>query len=230
MCPTSRKHIAHMSQIRSIWADAGPNLASIGPNMAESGKSWQSGVGHVRGIGRARQHEVRPGGQLKGDSIGCRIRATLMAGPRFDRLDARPNMRAPRARIRSGAGVGRGASPRPIRRIVRGDPKNRRRARNRRWNSERASAPEPPLLRGVPAERTSAVGAPQARHPAERERATSQTHPTQAKQTSDWPTARRVSQGGGAHVWRTGTRLPGPVPRRWEDGLAAARAEHPAPA
>lgn len=42
----------------------------------------------------------------------------------------------------------------------------------------------------------------------------------------------RASQGGGArvpHMWRTGTRLPGPVPRRREDGLAATRAAHPPP-
>lgn len=53
---------------------------------------------------------------------------------------------------------------------------------------------------------------------------------TLALQTSDWLTARRVSQGGSAYVWRTGTRLPGPVPRRREAGLMAARAAHPVPA
>lgn len=45
-------------------------------------------------------------------------------------------------------------------------------------------------------------------------------------QTCAWLTARRVRHGGGAYVWRTAMRLRGPVPRRWEDGLAAARAAH----
>lgn len=39
-------------------------------------------------------------------------------------------------------------------------------------------------------------------------------------QTRDWLTARRVRHGGGALIWKTAMRIPGPVLRRWEDGLA----------
>lgn len=46
-------------------------------------------------------------------------------------------------------------------------------------------------------------------------------------QTADRLTARHVRPGGGAYVWRTRTRLHGPVPRSWESGPAAARAAHP---
>lgn len=63
------------------------------------------------------------------------------------------------------------------------------------------------------------------RHPTTMVESNSMCRRVLVVQTSDWLTARPMSQGGGAYMWRTGTRWPGPVPRRWEDGLVAARAE-----